>query len=89
MVKFAKWRAKQSFVRVSVCGVKVVSRFFPSGYTFNMLIEIWSNGCWNVTNNYTKADISRVPKFEARKQDFNSNRITSLLVLSLTNLLPS
>ena len=29
MVRFAKWRASESFVDVSVCVVKVVYSFFP------------------------------------------------------------
>jgi hypothetical protein len=43
IVRFSKWRARESFVYVSLCGVKVVQSFCPSGGTFNMLIEIWQN----------------------------------------------
>ena len=39
IVRFAKWRARESLVCVSVCAVKVVHSFFsPSGCTFNMLV---------------------------------------------------
>jgi hypothetical protein len=37
MVRFAKCSARDSVVRVSVCRIKVVSHFFPSGCTFKML----------------------------------------------------
>jgi hypothetical protein len=40
MVRFAKWKVKDSFVRVSVCGVMVVYCFSPSGCTCNMPVEM-------------------------------------------------
>jgi hypothetical protein len=40
MIRFAKWRERESFVHVSVFGLKVVQRLFSSGCTFNMLIEM-------------------------------------------------
>ena len=43
MVRFAKWRARESFVCIFVSGVKMVQSSFPSGCTFNMLIEMRKN----------------------------------------------
>ena len=40
MVRFSKWRARESFVCVSLCGEKVVLSFLPSVYTCDMLVEI-------------------------------------------------
>jgi hypothetical protein len=40
MVKFAKWLARESFVCVSLCGVKVVLVSFSSGCKCDMLVEI-------------------------------------------------
>uniref|UniRef100_A0AAZ3S444 Family with sequence similarity 120A n=1 Tax=Oncorhynchus tshawytscha TaxID=74940 RepID=A0AAZ3S444_ONCTS len=45
MVRFAKWKARESFVSVSVCGVKLVGSCFPppSCCRFNMLVEMRLN----------------------------------------------
>ena len=40
MIRFAKWRARESFVLVSVSGVKGGLDLFSSGCTFNILTFI-------------------------------------------------
>ena len=41
VVGFTKWRVRESFVCVSVCGLKMVQSYFSSGCTLNMPTEIW------------------------------------------------
>jgi hypothetical protein len=40
MVRFAKWSARESFVRVSVCGVKGGIEIFYSGCPCDILLEM-------------------------------------------------
>uniref|UniRef100_A0A4W5JH42 Phosphoinositide phospholipase C n=1 Tax=Hucho hucho TaxID=62062 RepID=A0A4W5JH42_9TELE len=44
MVRFTKWRARESFVCVSVCGVKVVQSFFPSGVEDDEDVKVMLKG---------------------------------------------